>query len=160
MDTSEWGPAGWKFLHSISFAQPEFPNEAQQSYIKAFFTSLGHVLPCKRCSKHYLEFVEQNPVPAEKRSELTRWLVRLHNNANKRTRSALPVPIPEFTYAAAEKRYAYPSDVLSNPPPAQLSGSLLALAIVFAVMVLIVLGGCVALLVQSCTGGRRCPLNS
>ena len=86
----EWGPAGWFVLHSITFGQPEHPNAEQAKHIRQFFTSLGYVLPCKRCGEHYRQFVEQNPIPADDREKLTKWLVRLHNNANASAGPAFP----------------------------------------------------------------------
>lgn len=158
MDPSEWGPAGWKFLHSITFAQPEFPNTEQQNHIRQFFESLAHVIPCKRCSAHYQAFIRDNPVPTENRELLARWLVDLHNNANKSNRAKLPYSIPAYTYSDALKRYGYPSDVLSNPPPREVLTGLRVLAVVFVVLVVACLAGALSLAIYSCTGGRVCPL--
>lgn len=157
MDPSEWGPAGWTFLHSITFGQPEHPNAEQAKHIRQFFTSLGYVLPCKRCGEHYRQFVEQNPIPADDREKLTKWLVRLHNNANASSRSRLPVKLPEFRYEDAVRRYAYDRDVLSNPPGC---GSFsIGIMILFVTVAMILVAGAVALLVYSCSGGRTCPIN-
>ena len=82
------GPARWTFLHSITFGQPEHPNAEQARHIRQFFTSRVRV-PA-RCGEHYRQFVEQNPIPADDREKLTKWLVRLHNNANASGQSRFP----------------------------------------------------------------------
>ena len=157
MDPSEWGPAGWTFLHAISFGQPKAPNTKQAGHIRQFFTALGHVLPCKRCGEHYRKFIDENPIPADDREQLTRWLVRLHNNANAANRQRLPVKVPEYKYADAVRRYGYDRDVLSNPIGC---GSFsLGILILFATVAVFIVAGAVALLVHACTGGRKCPIN-
>lgn len=114
MDPSEWGPGGWKLLHSITYAQPKYPNREQQKHINRFFESLPFVLPCKKCGEHFLKFMKQYPIPSHNRTKLCRWLVDAHNNANKKNRSKLPVPIPDFTYDQANELYAYEEDILDN----------------------------------------------
>lgn len=158
MNPTEWGPAGWKFLHSITFAQPEKPNAQQSQHIRNFFNALGHLLPCQKCARHYLEFLSENPVPTGSRDSLTRWLVRLHNNANRATRERMPVKLPEFRYEDAVRVYAYPDgDVIPNPVDSTRAHPAIV-TISVAVVVALVLG-CLLLLVHACTGGRKCPIN-
>ena len=163
MDISEWGPAGWKFLHSITFAQPSVPNNEQKHHIKQFFTSLGYLLPCKKCSKHYREYLQSHPIPLDSRLSLTKWLVDVHNNANEENRQNLPFKLPRYTYQDAVDEYAYDDeeDIIDNPKNLNKNSIIKKVAVTIIVLFLIVITSiCISFIVYSCTGNRSCPLNS
>ena len=80
----EWGPSAWTFLHTISFAYPENPDEATRAGMQQFFASLGHVLPCQKCRLNYHKHLQEiREDPFKNRDTLTRWVVELHNQVNK-----------------------------------------------------------------------------
>jgi hypothetical protein len=90
MMTKVWGPAGWLFLHSITFGypyaiNPDNPDHAtkKEDYYK-FFYYLGRVFPCKYCRESYQKFFKQVS-PANHlntRKDLTKWLYDVHNLVN------------------------------------------------------------------------------
>ena len=92
MLVSEWGPPGWKFLHSVAHGYPESPSEfdtkngsppgTTESSYKSFFNLIGRTLPCGLCRESYVEFVSVNPVRATSREDLTKWLWEIHNKVN------------------------------------------------------------------------------
>ncbi len=88
--TKIWGEHAWEFMHSISFGYPIQPTTEQMSQYRAFFTSIGDVLPCKYCRDSYSEFIRSDPDASlkdsdlESRDALTKWLYRLHNRVNKK----------------------------------------------------------------------------
>ena len=55
--TKVWGPAGWLFLHCVTFGYPENPDTYDQEYgfppgttrnrYRRFFIEVGNVLPCR-----------------------------------------------------------------------------------------------------------------
>jgi hypothetical protein len=110
MMTKVWGPAGWLFLHAITFGypyaiNPENPDHAtkQEDYYK-FFYYLGKVLPCKYCRESYQEFMNKlSPIDKlNTRKELTRWMYDLHNLVNDK----LNVPMRERpSFEEVEKTY-------------------------------------------------------
>lgn len=157
MDASQWGPAGWTFLHAISFAQAPYPSSDQQRILKQFFESIGHVLPCVKCCKHYQEFVAQHPPPVHDRELLCRWLVDAHNNANEENRAKMPVKMPLFTYEEAVKRYAYDTDILLDTAHSEKLAIKKYAYIAGAATIGVIILLCVGILIYSCTGGRVCP---
>tara|TARA_B100001057_G_C22820874_1_gene939344 strand:+ start:113 stop:802 length:690 start_codon:yes stop_codon:yes gene_type:complete len=113
MMTKIWGPAGWLFLHCITFGYPYVINPEnsdhdlkQDDYYK-FFYYLGKVLPCKYCRDSYMEFFKELPIvnSLNSREELTKWLYDMHNKVNHK----LGVPkcqIPSFKEVKTEyERY-------------------------------------------------------
>lgn len=103
MMTKIWGPAGWMFLHCITFGYPYAinPNNPTHKYkkqhYKIFFESLGNVFPCKYCRESYLIFIKELPIDnyLDSRKNLCKWLYKIHNKVNEK----LDVPkekIPSF----------------------------------------------------------------
>lgn len=104
MMTKVWGPAGWLFLHSVTFGYPYTINSSNPDHATKkndylnFFYYLGKVLPCKYCRDSYMEFfkdlnLENN---LDTRDHLCRWLYDMHNKVNNK----LGVPecqIPSYT---------------------------------------------------------------
>ena len=79
----EWGPSAWKFLHTITFAYPDAPDQPTRERTYRFFEMLQHVLPCAKCRGHYREkFRNITSDIFRSREVLTRWLVDLHNVVN------------------------------------------------------------------------------
>ena len=85
MDTRFWGPSGWRFLHSVTFAY----DLSRKNAVQTFFETLPFVLPCKFCRTSLQEYMEDEPLsPAlESNDSLSRWLWRIHNKVNAKLRS-------------------------------------------------------------------------
>jgi hypothetical protein len=103
MMTKVWGPAGWLFLHCVSFGYPYAINNANESHKDKrddyynFFYYLGKVLPCRYCRESYEEFFKELDLSdhLNTRKQLTKWLYDMHNKVNHK----LGVPecnIPSF----------------------------------------------------------------
>ena len=84
LKTSEWGPAGWRFLHFVAHGCPDQPTPEQAEMYIVFFTSLQHVLPCKLCRDSYRYFLSIHPVRASTKVELCHWLWQMHNLVNQK----------------------------------------------------------------------------
>lgn len=103
MMTKVWGPAGWLFLHCVTFGYPyainsnnETHNTKKQDYYN-FFYYLGKVLPCRYCRESYDEYFKQLDLynSLDTRKDITKWLFDMHNKINHK----LGVPncnIPSF----------------------------------------------------------------
>ena len=94
MNTSFWGPGGWKFLHSITFNYPtkidrRKPRHIEiQKYVKQLFLNLQYTLPCKFCRESYKQFIKDLPISnyLNTRHEITWWLYAIHNMVNQKLR--------------------------------------------------------------------------
>lgn len=83
-----------------------------------FLRSVGDVLPCKRCRMHYNAYVFQHvrtadSPPLAHREALSRFLVDLHNDVNRRLdRAAVPYEAVRHTYEVDCESHTWWSIVL------------------------------------------------
>jgi len=83
MDPSLWGYNGWAFIHNIALGYNDINNYQTKNNFNIFFNSIGDVIPCKKCSKHYKEYILNNPPNLENKDSLFKWTIDIHNNVNK-----------------------------------------------------------------------------
>lgn len=85
LSITNWGPDGWLFLHSCSFAYPEAPTTRDQEHARKFYENVGAMLPCEKCRRHYAQHLQADPVSnhVHSREALTRWVVSVHNKVNE-----------------------------------------------------------------------------
>ena len=84
MNPDIWGPPGWTFLHSITFAYPNNPTDVDKKNFAQFFNSLATVLPCATCSSNYKQNLINDPVEnhLNNKKSLIKWLINVHNKVN------------------------------------------------------------------------------
>ena len=85
MHPAFWGPHGWIFLHSITFAYPTNPSDEDKKHYFNLFNNLHHVLPCYQCSQHYENHLKKYPLTNKimsDRHNLVEWLILIHNEVN------------------------------------------------------------------------------
>ena len=82
MEPTIWGPAAWKFLHTITFQYPENPTDNDKRKYYIFFNTLKDVLPCPNCKEHYSKNIEKLPIQLESRDDFIKWLIDIHNEVN------------------------------------------------------------------------------
>ena len=110
MMTKVWGPAGWLFLHCITFGYPYAINPNNEAHLNKkkdyfnFFYNLGNVLPCKYCRESYKVYFNELDLmnSLNTRKDIVKWLYDMHNKINRK----LGVPdcnIPSIE--EVEKRY-------------------------------------------------------
>ena len=89
MNTTFWGPSGWKFLHTLTFIYPENPSFSDKVKMREFMTSLYLILPCKYCRASFLKYSNSLPIDdyLESRVMLIDWLYKIHNKVNKKLRA-------------------------------------------------------------------------
>ena len=78
-----WGFHTWHAIHYIALGYPTSPSQEDVSAYSSFFLGLGHVLPCKFCTHHYIEHLKTLPPDLSSRDALFAWTVALHNVVNK-----------------------------------------------------------------------------
>lgn len=91
MNTTFWGPAGWIFLHTITFNYPEKITKQHGElpmHIKNMFENLQHTLPCKYCRASFSQYMGELPIEPflGSRKMLTLWLYLMHNKVNGKLR--------------------------------------------------------------------------
>ena len=88
MQTTKWGPEGWKVFHTIPFFYEPEPTPANKRLFKKFFTNLQCVLPCKYCRESYKEFIKEIPIDKYLNSScsLFYWTYLMHNRVNRKLR--------------------------------------------------------------------------
>lgn len=87
--TGVWGPDQWNSLHSITFNYPYNPTSEDKEKYYNYFISLGNVLPCCTCRKHYNFQIRNGETKLTydnltSRDTLTRWLYNFHMSVNER----------------------------------------------------------------------------
>lgn len=109
----------WRAIHYVALGYPVEPSVEVRAAYAAFFASLGPVLPCALCSKHYQEHLKTEPVNAALagRDELFKWTIDLHNAVNLSARKAT------WTYAHAYQVYADPRSSVDERSDASSSSS-------------------------------------
>jgi len=91
MQTNEWGPSGWKFLHMITFNYPQDPDENTKINYKNLFENLQYTLPCNHCRISYTEIYKYISIDnyLDSRDGLTFWLFIVHNLVNRKLKKNL-----------------------------------------------------------------------
>ena len=82
---SVWGPFFWHTIHITALSYPSEPSYANKRAAKEFFESLGQLIPCPKCREHYQQHLQRIPISPhlDRRADLFRWTVNLHNEVNK-----------------------------------------------------------------------------
>lgn len=93
MDPRVWGPDFWRSIHLAALAYPTDPTPEEAATYRAFFISLGGVLPCPSCRVHYQQHLDKLPIDpylqpgpsAPAPTSLFAWTVAVHNEVNMHT---------------------------------------------------------------------------
>lgn len=116
VSTEVWGPKAWGVLHAIGFSYPTTPTFVEKESAYRLLLSLGHLLPCKKCRRHYLDqfngpsgISSSDSRHLESGDSLSHWLVDLHNEVNIR----LGKPVVPY----AEVSTLYSGDYICPPDP-------------------------------------------
>lgn len=151
-----WGPKAWGFLHACTFTYPEHPSDLDRVHMYNLLNSLGYVLPCTVCRKHFRELFEESirgPTSHvfDNRLQVSSWLVDAHNEVNARNAK------PLLSYEDVEKMYVKTSSVCAVTGVSRASESRLPpsarVAVYFGSSVLIlVICMCLSRFVFKCQG--------
>lgn len=91
LDTSRWGPALWRVLHTIAALATDV------APVVAALRLLDGALPCPDCAAHYHAWLADHPLPATV-TAAQEWILTLHNAVNAR---AVPPKAPWDAAAVA-----------------------------------------------------------
>ncbi|AAR26923.1 FirrV-1-B48 [Feldmannia irregularis virus a] len=112
VSTTLWGPHGWKFLHYVAHGCPDHPSHEEIQKYVAFFTSLQDVLPCTLCRNSYSSYLITNPIRANTKKDLCRWLWEIHNMVNAK----LGVTYRETDFGTVYARYEAAAAAATHKP--------------------------------------------
>ena len=89
METIYWGPAGWRFLHILTFLYPEIPDTSDKILMRDMMNLIPDILPCKYCRASFSKYMANLDItPAlESRVLMIEWCYKMHNKVNKKLRS-------------------------------------------------------------------------
>ena len=86
MKPAVWGKHVWYSIHFVALQYPLHPSEKDKTLYFEFYKSLGKVLPCAVCRKHFNVIWNQYPLTTDRlasRSALFAWTVEVHNLVNE-----------------------------------------------------------------------------
>jgi hypothetical protein len=88
MNTSFWGPSGWRFLHIIANIYPDNPNMTDKIIMRDFMGLVANVLPCKYCRASFTKYSHSLDITPYLESNILmqEWLYRMHNKVNGKLR--------------------------------------------------------------------------
>lgn len=91
---ASWGPAGWTFLHTISFVYPYNPTLKDKQVMVDYLYAFTAVIPCQRCRTDFTFMLHtifgdtkeeaMKSKHLENRETLSKILVDMHNRVNER----------------------------------------------------------------------------
>lgn len=86
METSFWGPAAWKFGHTITFNYPLNPTSEDRQKYYNYFKNLGDILPCPSCAESYKIYFQYIPIVEylDDIYGITFWFYTIHYLVNKK----------------------------------------------------------------------------
>ena len=60
MNTTFWGPSGWKFLHTLTFIYPITPSFNDKVKMREIMYSICFILPCKYCRLSFTKYIKSS----------------------------------------------------------------------------------------------------
>lgn len=84
MDPEIWGPSAWVFIFSVI---DQMPNGDVPEGYASFFQSLGDVLPCNICRRHYRRYCIEHPIPIQSKEAMRQWAQNLRNQIRARKKT-------------------------------------------------------------------------
>lgn len=106
-----WGPSAWHFLHMVAASYPEEPCEQEMKCAYVFILSLGTMLPCEFCKKHFREMIEEMgmcPNHFQSRESFFKLVWEMHNRVNVRLGK------PRLTLDYVKKKYTDLANIVSE----------------------------------------------
>jgi len=83
-NSPQLGRSSWTLLHSMAAWYPENPSTEEQNMMVNFVSALARFYPCTWCASDFQEKVQEKPVQATSRKDLSVWLCEQHNVVNEK----------------------------------------------------------------------------
>lgn len=111
METTFWGPSGWKLLHTLAYLYPNDNSRIapyhSETY-KLFYNHLKYILPCKYCRQSIKNFMNTLPIEPSIKSKvaLTKWMFGIHNKVNNKLRKQRYCTYPNPSIITVDNNYS------------------------------------------------------
>ena len=107
MQTTKWGPPGWKFLHSIISEYPNDPTIDEKNIYKCFISHIANILPCIYCRISYRNFVNELSIVSwlKNKRRLTYYFYLIHNKVNDKLRQQGYLNDKNPSFSQIEQKY-------------------------------------------------------
>tara|TARA_B100001989_G_scaffold252763_1_gene236059 strand:+ start:1672 stop:2088 length:417 start_codon:yes stop_codon:yes gene_type:complete len=106
LSISNWGPAAWQFLHTVSYTYQKEPSLDDKHDMYMFLTYFAKVLPCKKCKDDFTDYVNttltKNSNHLDSRKNLSMYINDAHNYVNKKTGKR------EWSYDESREKFLNP----------------------------------------------------
>ena len=83
-----WGSSLWAFIHTITIIDNDDTNirNSQINDVIRILKNIEHIIPCKKCAKHYHEFIEIELKNENiyQNMQLFKLMVDYHNKINEK----------------------------------------------------------------------------
>ncbi|CAH1392737.1 unnamed protein product [Nezara viridula] len=89
LDKKKLGLCSWMFLHTMAAYYSDTPSSQEQKDMFLFIHLFAKFYPCKECSRHFQNTLENYPPDVTSRKKLSQWLCEVHNVVNKRLKQLL-----------------------------------------------------------------------
>jgi hypothetical protein len=88
MNTSFWGPDGWKLLHCVARNCPDTMSKNYKQKLQRFFGVVEKILPCVYCRNSLNKFYKELPLSNYLTSGkcVRSWFYLIHNKVNNKLR--------------------------------------------------------------------------
>tara|TARA_B100000945_G_C20232620_1_gene526034 strand:+ start:234 stop:668 length:435 start_codon:yes stop_codon:yes gene_type:complete len=87
---SSWGPSGWTYLHTTTFAYPESPTNTEKKNMYNFLFYFARVIPCQTCRIDFTNYIDKTLTERENsdnlnnKKKLIHFMIDAHNEVNKK----------------------------------------------------------------------------
>ena len=107
MQTTKWGPSGWRLLNSIVSNYPNHPVTSEKNLFRCFFYCLANVLPCIHCRISYRQFISDLPIKCwlKNKCTLQYYLYLIHNKVNDKLRKQGYLHTDNPRFSKVKKHY-------------------------------------------------------
>lgn len=106
LDPRIFGPGTWTVTHVLGLVSDESGKSGDYKFYERYVFRMVHALPCAKCRRHAVKYINSNPVPKDK--SMFEWSVNFHNTVNKRLKK------PIVSLEDARKMYENTELVVQN----------------------------------------------
>lgn len=92
IDPTVFGPGTWEVTHVLALISEQSGQKRDYQFYSLFIYRMIHALPCAKCRRHAVRYLDRNPVPST--SGIFEWSVNFHNTVNQRLNKRL-MPVAE-----------------------------------------------------------------
>ena len=88
LSIKKWGPAAWRFLHTISFTYSNSPTEEEKKTMYYFLHFFSKVIPCTKCRTDFESYINETLTLGSKhlntKETLIAYINDSHNYVNRK----------------------------------------------------------------------------